>query len=128
MSGKLYLNDIQLSNAYAEGSRGVPAANPHPVDSPAYDAYAAGAELDCAVFAGTAECGTDNTLLITGVIEGAPGSFVPSGAPDPADLTALNVLGAIGETDAWTAGNYVVLADDSSAYWNGTTWIVGTAP
>jgi hypothetical protein len=43
MPGKLYLNDIRLSRAFAEGSMGAPEANPHPEGSPAAEAYAAGA-------------------------------------------------------------------------------------
>ncbi|MBD3941952.1 hypothetical protein IF188_09620 [Microbacterium sp. NEAU-LLC] len=65
----------------------------------------------------------------TGVTEGAPGSFTPSGATPPANLAALNALGALGESStAWALGSYVVLGDNSHAYWNGTTWVAGEAP
>ena len=43
MPGKLYLNDVRLSRAHAEGLAGNPATNPHPAGSPAAAAYAAGA-------------------------------------------------------------------------------------
>lgn len=63
-----------------------------------------------------------------GVIPGAPGAFYPLGADVPADLSALQALGALGETDAWTEGQYVVLDDASNAYWDGDSWEAGTAP
>lgn len=63
-----------------------------------------------------------------GVIPGVPGEFYPLGVDVPADLAALTLLGALGETDAWTDGEYVVLDDDSHAYWDGNSWEVGEAP
>lgn len=63
----------------------------------------------------------------TGVTPGTPGSFTPSGAAVPADLTALQGLGALGQTTAWTIGQHVVLGDASHAYWNSTAWVVGEA-
>jgi hypothetical protein len=60
MPGKLYKNDVRLSKAFAEGSMGVPAANPHPAGSPAAAAYDAGAAQtlagNCQTYAGVAEC------------------------------------------------------------------------
>lgn len=64
----------------------------------------------------------------TGVTAGAPGAFVPSVARLPADLAALNDLGALGQTTAWTVGQYVELDDESDAYWDGEDWQEGTAP
>lgn len=43
MPGKLFGRNIRLDRAFDEGYRGVPAANPHPANSPANLAYAAGA-------------------------------------------------------------------------------------
>lgn len=63
----------------------------------------------------------------TGVTPGTPGDFVPSGAV-PANLAALQALGALGETTAWTTGQYVSLGDASSAHWDGDSWASGTAP
>jgi hypothetical protein len=63
----------------------------------------------------------------TGVTPGTPGSFTPAGSTPPEDLTALQALGALGETTAWTTGEYVVLGDASSAYWDGDSWESGTA-
>jgi hypothetical protein len=65
---------------------------------------------------------------------GLPGTFGPSGAQAPADLAALNsavdIVTAIPAT-TWANGQYVRLADLSSAYWDVTgtpIYKVGTAP
>lgn len=67
------------------------------------------------------------TTAPTGVTPGTPGSFTPAEATAPATLTALQALGALGETTAWTTGQYVVLGDASHAHWNGTAWAAGNA-
>lgn len=64
---------------------------------------------------------------VTGVTAGAPGSFTPSGATAPADLTALRALGALGQTTLWDIGDYVSLGDASHAFWDGDSWEVGEA-
>ena len=79
------------------------------------------------------ECGVINTVAPdaappTGVALGAPGAFLPSGAGLPANLAALIALGALGQTAAWTEGQYVVLGDESSAHWSGDEWVAGPAP
>jgi hypothetical protein len=74
--------------------------------------------------AGGGPPGPGTTGTTTGVTAGQPGSF--TGAT-PADLPALKKLGALGNTAAWTTGQYVALGDASSAYWNGTTWVKGKA-
>jgi hypothetical protein len=56
---------------------------------------------------------------------GTPGSFDND---VPADLPALKRLGALGNTTAWTTGQYVALVDASSAYWDGAKWVAGKAP
>lgn len=66
-------------------------------------------------------------VAATGVTAGAPGSFTPSGATVPANLTALQAAGALGETDAWTTGQHVVLGDASQAHWDGDSWAAGAA-
>lgn len=63
----------------------------------------------------------------TGVTPGIPGSFTPSGSSVPATLAALTALGALGETAAWTTGQYVSLGDASKAHWSGTAWVTGAA-
>lgn len=67
-------------------------------------------------------------VLATGVTPGIPGSFTPSGATPPSTLSVLQGMGALGETTAWTTGQYVVLGDTSHAYWNGSAWAAGEAP
>lgn len=64
----------------------------------------------------------------TGASAGAPGSFTPPGSTVPADLTALQALGDLGQTTAWAGNEYVVLGDGSSATWDGSDWAVWTAP
>ena len=62
--------------------------------------------------------------VTTAVTAGAPGSFTGG---TPATLAALQSLGALGQTAAWTTGQYVVLGDSSEAHWNGTAWESGRA-
>jgi len=63
----------------------------------------------------------------TGATAGSPGSFTPSGSDVPADFAALSSCTASPST-AWLPGEHVVLGDASQAYWNGTSWVVGSAP
>lgn len=63
----------------------------------------------------------------TGVTAGTPGSFSPGGATIPADLAALQALGALGQTTAWGTGEYVELGDSSKAHWDGAAWAAGEA-
>lgn len=69
----------------------------------------------------------------TGVVAGAPGSFTPAGAVVPVDLPALSAHPNVGDTalvsaaePAWdTTGDYIVLGDESHAWWDGTNWQAG---
>jgi hypothetical protein len=70
----------------------------------------------------------EELILPTGVTPGAPGSFTPVGAELPESIGGLRFRGALGETAAWTVGQYVVLDDASHAYWDGDSWEVGEAP
>jgi hypothetical protein len=63
----------------------------------------------------------------TGVTDGTPGAFTPSTATVPYDLGDLQALGALGESTAWTTGQYVVLGDGSTAHWDGAAWANGEA-
>ena len=65
---------------------------------------------------------------LTGITAGTPGTFAPTGAVVPVDLTTLQGLGALGNTTAWTVGQYVTLGDTSKAYWNGAAWVTGVVP
>jgi hypothetical protein len=72
-------------------------------------------------------------VLPTGITPaGAPngGTFIPVGATLPASFTSLQALGALGQTTAWTSGQFVRLGDMTEAYWAGAGpgWTVGRAP
>ena len=60
-------------------------------------------------------------VAASGVIEGQPGSFTPTGAIIPADLTELQESGITG-SGAWASGSFVILGDGSSATWDGSDW------
>lgn len=83
------------------------------------------------LFSGTfpeTACIIDPYLAPSGVTPGEPGEFTPTGATVPYDLDTLQDLGALGESTAWTTGQYVELGDGSFAYWDGDSWAAGTAP
>ena len=64
----------------------------------------------------------------TGATAGIPGTWTPTDSYPPAnfvDLVADDPTASPGT--AWTTGQYVVLGDDTHAYWNGTAWAVGEA-
>lgn len=63
----------------------------------------------------------------TGVTPGTPGSLVPAGAAVPANITALRALGTLGQTTAWTTGQYIVLGNAAQVSWDGTDWKTGAA-
>jgi hypothetical protein len=73
-------------------------------------------------------CFINDGIPLTAVTGGTPGAYVPTNGNTPADLDALIALGPLGNTTAWTAGQYIVLGDNSDAYWDGTEWKVGRAP
>jgi len=64
----------------------------------------------------------------TGVTPGAPGSFTPAGCDIPDNLAQLRACGSLGQTAAWTTGQYVNLDPAGSAYWDGTAWQLGVKP
>lgn len=64
----------------------------------------------------------------TGATAGTPGVWTPTDSyprMDLADLVANPVTAS--PNTAWTAGQYIVLQDDSYAHWNGTAWVAGIA-
>lgn len=67
------------------------------------------------------------TITPTGVTPGTPGSFTPAGATVPSTIAELRALGALGQTTAWTTGQYVVYGSSSHAHWDGTDWQTGNA-
>lgn len=67
-------------------------------------------------------------VLATGAGPGTGnGTFTPAGATPPRNLAALSGVTASPAT-AWTTGQRIVLADGTTAYWNGTAWVAGVAP
>lgn len=67
----------------------------------------------------------------TGATAGTPGTFTPTNAMKPGSFDLLVAEGVVATpTTAWTTGQYVQTAEAGTAgraYWNGTTWINGTA-
>jgi hypothetical protein len=63
----------------------------------------------------------------TGATAGKPGTFTPAGTATPANLASMTGIVA-SPTSAWTSGQRVVLADSSTASWNGSAWVAGAAP
>lgn len=65
----------------------------------------------------------------TSATSGTPGTWEPTGAYAPADLAELQAGSVTASpTTAWATGEYVVLGDDSHAYWDGSAWVAGEAP
>ncbi len=66
-------------------------------------------------------------IVATGATAGTPGSFTPSGATPPANLTALQGAGITASPNtAWTTGQSVNLGT-GSAHWDGSAWVTGLA-
>jgi hypothetical protein len=65
----------------------------------------------------------------TSATAGTPGTYSPVDSYPPTNFTALATwpLTASPATN-WTAGQYIVLDDDTKAHWNGTAWVAGIHP
>jgi len=66
----------------------------------------------------------------TGATAGTPGTWTPVDSYALETLTDLqNATPAVvaSPTTAWTAGQYILLGDDSKAHWTGTAWAAGDA-
>jgi hypothetical protein len=63
-------------------------------------------------------------LAATGAVAGLPGYFTPLGATLPDDLADLQSSGVAPTPNTDWGDDYVLLADDSSATWDGDSWIV----
>lgn len=63
----------------------------------------------------------------TGATAGSPAILTPDNSYAPADFADVDSLTADPLT-AWTAGQYVLLRDDSTAHWDGAAWVAGVAP
>ena len=62
----------------------------------------------------------------TGATAGTPGTWTPDGSAPPANEAACTGLTADPAT-AWTAGQYVVCADNAQVHWDGAAWDSGPA-
>ena len=97
----------------------------HMVTNPATSTGDLGTDLYCDA------CGADliafGFVVATGVTPGIPSVLTPATSVVPYDLADLQAGGALGETTAWTTGQYLLLGDKSTAYWNGTAWAAGIA-
>ena len=72
------------------------------------------------------EPGASKPVTPTGVTAGEPGSFAPACATVPATITALRALGDLGQTTAWTTGQYVAIGS-GNVHWDGADWAMGIA-
>jgi len=73
-------------------------------------------------------CFANLGIPLTGITAGTPATLTPSNGTRPASLAALTDLGALGNTTAWLAGQYIVLRDGSEAYWDSNSWEQGRKP
>jgi len=98
---------------------------------PAYMSASIDCSLNAPKITGTFKAGgawtVPGQVVATGAGPGTGnGAFTPTGATPPRNLAALAGVTATPAT-AWTAGQFVVLADGSKAHWNGTAWVAGPA-
>lgn len=70
-------------------------------------------------------CFVNLGIPVTTITAGSPATLTPINATRPANLGALTLAGALGNTTSWTAGQYVVLGDGTEAYWDGNSWELG---
>ena len=70
-------------------------------------------------------CFVNLGIPITGIVAGTPATVTPTNATRPYNIEALTNAGALGNTSAWSTGQYVVLRDGSEAFWDGNSWEVG---
>lgn len=63
----------------------------------------------------------------TGATAGTPADLTPANSYPPEDLADAQTGFTATPGTAWTAGQYVVLADGTEAHWDGTAWVAGRA-
>jgi hypothetical protein len=66
-------------------------------------------------------------VAATGATAGAPGALTPANSYAE-DLADIQTGVTASPTSAWTSGQHVVLADGSTAHWDGDSWAAGVAP
>ena len=76
--------------------------------------------------------GTAVGIPLRGFTAGIPGTPNPPGANLPQDFADLQAHIVVGNghfvQPAWTAGQYVTMANGDEAYWDGRQWIQGRVP
>jgi hypothetical protein len=70
-------------------------------------------------------CFVNNGIPVTAITAGIPATYTPVNATKPANLAAITLAGALGNSASWTAGQYAVLGDGSEVYWDGNSWEAG---
>lgn len=73
-------------------------------------------------------CFTNLGIPVTAITAGTPATLTPSNATRPGSLAALTLLGALGNTTAWTTGQYILLGNGEEAYWDSNSWESGRKP
>jgi len=122
-TGDKYYNRISTGNqvdlAFAEINANE-SGNPFPISKENPD-YTNGTQLanKCAIL--LSMLSTNKSTVVTA---GTPGSFDKD---IPYNLYILISLGALGNTTAWTTGQYIILGNASESHWNSTTWVAGKA-
>jgi hypothetical protein len=71
---------------------------------------------------------SNNGPPATGATAGTPGTWTPALSDTPNSLGAMAGTVTASPATAWTTGQSVLLGDGTSAYWNRTAWVAGTAP
>lgn len=72
---------------------------------------------------GTAALG----VAATGATAGTPGTLSPANSYPPEDLEDAQTGFTATPSTAWTTGQYVTLADGTTAHWTGSAWAAGPA-
>lgn len=77
---------------------------------------------------GLGGCFVNMGVPVTAITAGIPATYTPVDATRPYSLGNLVTKGALGNTTAWTVGQYVVIGDGSEAHWDGNSWELDRAP
>lgn len=115
-------------NLDTSGVSPTPAATAWDWGFPAYTdrPYLYSRSIDAPV--GLRGCFANLGIPVTAITAGIPATLTPTNGTRPASLAALTTAGALGNTTAWTTGQYLVLGDGSEAYWDGNSWEYGRKP
>jgi hypothetical protein len=103
----------------------LPSATAWDWEFPAYSdrPYAYSRSVDAPV--GLNGCFVNAGIPLTAITAGIPATITPVNGTRPLNIEQLTNAGALGNTTAWTVGQYFVLRDGSEASWDGNSWEVG---